>query len=480
MTDVIIFGGTTEGRILAEWLAKRQIRTLVSVATEYGKQTMEPEESLVIHTGRLDLEGMVQLISKEQPKVVLDATHPHAQEVTRLLKRACERLNVSCQRIVRRSEDTETGNVIWVNTAQEAARLVEEDQRAVLLTTGSKELESFTSLPRLCHRIYARVLPDSKVLAACEALGIRGRQLIAMQGPFSVEMNEALLKAVDAGWLVTKESGSSGGFEEKLEAAKRCGVKVVVIRRPQEETGLTVEDAKQLMQTLFELEPERTPRQISLIGMGMGTGRQLTQEALQAIEESDAVLGAPRMLTDLCSLTAGKRTEAIYLGKEIAAWLQENQQYKKVSVIYSGDTGFHSGAASLIRELGQKLQLQVYPGISTVSCLCARFHLSWEKLFLASAHGRDCDVVQLLKEHGRVFLLLGGTATVSGICRCLTKAGMGTTKVFAGVRLGYEDEQLFSGEARSLQEQEMDRLAAVILEWELDQTAERLQKPERS
>lgn len=505
--------------MLAEWLAEQGISVLVSVATEYGRQALKPGTGLAIRTGRLDMDGMEQLLCSKHPRIVLDATHPHAQEVTRLLKQACEHTNVRYERVVRGAENEKTEAAVWVDTAAEAAKVLEEDRRAVLLTTGSKELEAFASVPELRGRIYARVLPDSKVLASCESLGIRGRQLIAMQGPFSVEMNEALLRAVDAGWLVTKESGTSGGFEEKLEAAERCGARAVVIRRPQEEGGLTIDGAKRLMRELFaieqeypameeaehlvmkaghpavepehsvmepecseaearqsEMEPEHKVRRLSLIGMGMGMGSQLTQEAIQALRESGAVLGASRMLEDIRSLTAGKRTEAVYMGKEIAAWLGKNRQYDRIAVVYSGDTGFYSGAASLIQEFetdpeyGRTLQFQVYPGISTVSCLCARFHLSWESLFLASAHGKDCDVVRLLKEHPRVFLLLGGALTVSGVCRSLTEAGLGSTQVFAGTRLGYKEEQLFCGTAKELQAQKTDGLAAVILERRAERT----------
>lgn len=467
MTDVIIFGGTTEGRELAQWLAKKGIAVLVSVATEYGKQVLEQEENLTVHTGRLDFAGMEHLIRQQHPKLVLDATHPHAREVTRNVRQVCEILHMRCQRIVRGEERADTGHVIWVDTPRQAAQLLLEDDQAVLLTTGSKELEIFTSEPKLRGRIYARVLPDSNVLAACEALGIRGRQLIAMQGPFSTEMNCALMKAVEAGWLVTKESGSSGGFEEKMEAAKRCGAKAIVIRRPREEaSGLTVRAVKQMLEEMFDLPPEKEKRILSLIGMGMGTGKQLTQEALQVIRESDAVLGAPRMLQDIQNLIYGKRTAAVYLGKDILAWMQENQQYCRIAAIYSGDTGFHSGAASLVREIEQKeqeIQIKVYPGISTVSCLCARFQLSWENLYLASAHGQKCDPAEILKKHENVFLLLGGTSTVQGVCRRLTEAGLGKTHVFAGARLGYEDEKLLSGTAQSLQNTRTDGLAAVIL-----------------
>lgn len=481
MAEVIIFGGTTEGRELAEWLARRGIFVLVSVATEYGRRVLEaecdrqipePAGGLTVRTGRLDLDGIQALIVQQNPRLVLDATHPHAQEVTRLVRQACDALSIEYERVIRAEETQDSGVAVWADTPMQAAQVLLEDQRPVLLTTGSKELEVFTSVPGLIPRLYARVLPDSRVLAACEALGIRGRQLIAMQGPFSTEMNCALLKAVDAGWLVTKESGRSGGFEEKLEAARLCGVRTVVIRRPGRETGLTVSEAKKLLARHFSLKPEtEAPLALSLIGMGMGTGSQLTKEAMDALRGSDVVLGAFRMLEDVRGLTAGKRTEALYLGRDILAWLEANPQYRRAAVVYSGDTGFHSGAASLLAEIqraGREIHVQVYPGISTVSCLCARFGISWERLAMASAHGQDCDVVELLRAHGRVFLLLGGALTLGGLCEQLAGAGLGRAQIYAGARLGYEDERLLRGTAEQLRGAEFDRLAAVIVEMEND------------
>ncbi len=489
MADIIIFGGTTEGRELARWLVKRGITVLVSVATDYGRLAMEPEKGLSVRSGRLGQAGMEALIRKEQPGLVVDATHPHAQEVTRLVSLVCDTLGVERLRVVRKDEKGEEAGGFWVDTPQQAIQLLLADDRPVLLTTGSKELHLFLEEPRLRSRIYARVLPDSKVIAGCESLGIRGRQLIAMQGPFSVETNCALLHAVDAGWLVTKESGKSGGFEEKLEAAKICGAKTVIIRRPGESSGLTLEAAKRFLARRLEKPDEEIVGRtetvgqgeavLALIGMGMGTGSQLTLEARQMIKTSDAILGAPRMLGDIQNLTEEKMTASLYLGKDIRQWLEDHRDLRRVSVIYSGDTGFYSGARSLLSLFDQGCgawmdsagrRICVYPGISTVSCLCARFGYSWENLYLGSSHGKDCNVIQLMQSHPRIFLLLGGSLTVEGICRELAESGMGDVWVYAGARLGYPDEQLLTGTARELlQEQKaggIDGLAAVILERE--------------
>ena len=112
------------------------------------------------------------------------------------------------------------------------------DEKA-LLTIGSKELSRFTEVTDYRQRLYPRVLPMAEVVRQCTELGFSGNKLICMQGPFSVELNEALLKQTGAKILVTKDSGSAGGFSEKVQAAQNQGAKILVVGRPTKEDGMT-------------------------------------------------------------------------------------------------------------------------------------------------------------------------------------------------------------------------------------------------
>ena len=124
------------------------------------------------------------------------------------------------------------------------AELLKTDAAPVLLTTGSKELASFVEVLGGTERIYARVLPDAQVLKSCKELGIKGRQLIAMQGPFSAEMNYIQLKEFQCSYMVTKDGGDTGGFKEKMQAAKKAGATAVVIDRPKDK-GMSLEQTKE-------------------------------------------------------------------------------------------------------------------------------------------------------------------------------------------------------------------------------------------
>lgn len=300
---VIIFGGTTEGRELARILADRGALVTVSVATELGEEMLRDifseEEPGHFRTlvGRLNVEEMQRIIREFD--ICYDATHPYAVEVTANLREACRKTGTKYIRVIRKeaeraesdrgqggvlqsepdqgsetvlqsktaqsseaarqsatvqnsetdqnmeavqkSEDVQKSDSIRaVQSAANAAEYLLETKGNILLTTGSKELRAYAEIPR--ERLYVRVLPTHDSIAACEAAGIPHRNIIAMFGPFSQRMNEAMLEQYHISYLVTKEAGRNGGFEEKLQAAKRCGVKAIVIRRP-EDSGVTVEEA---------------------------------------------------------------------------------------------------------------------------------------------------------------------------------------------------------------------------------------------
>lgn len=473
MIKTIIFGGTTEGRELAGFCARYQVPALVCVASEYGRRMLPKASGLSIHTGKLDEAGMLRLIREHRPKLVIDATHPYAGLVTDTVSRTCRTLDIPCRRVLREDGSRRSGaGIITVSDAVGAAAFLKNTEGNILLTTGSKDLKLFMQIPDSRERIYARVLPDSSIMAACERLGIKGSRLIGMQGPFSPAMNRAMLEQTGARWLVTKESGEAGGFAEKIQAAQSLGVSVVVIGRPRKEQGISVHAAKKML-VPYGLRP---PCRLHLIGMGMGGGRQLTVEGLEALEQCQVLLGAKRMLADAAPWIGGIPVEPVYRGDAVLSWIREHPEYDSVGVVYSGDTGFYSGSRSLIEAAAaahdSELQLHVCPGISTVSCLCARLQVPWEDVALQSIHGRTADVVELLARHRRVFLLLGGRQPLRPLCRTLIEHGFAGIRMAAGERLGYPDERILKGTPGQLGEAETDTLIAVLLEQEEGGTAE--------
>ncbi len=249
--EVLVFGGTTEGREIAGWLSARgACSVVVSSLTEYGGSLVEGLPNVESLTGRLLPDAMEQLMRDRAFACVVDATHPYAAGVSASIATACGKTSTPLLRVIREGEPE--GPWDAVSDAAEAARLVASRAGNVLLTTGSNDLAIYVAaVDDYQERLYARILPMGKSIANADSLGIPLDHIIAMKGPFSKELNCSLIRQFDIKVLVTKASGKSGGFWEKVEAARECGVELIVIRRPVQEEGLSLEAAKRTLVEAF-------------------------------------------------------------------------------------------------------------------------------------------------------------------------------------------------------------------------------------
>lgn len=244
--ELLLFGGTAEGRLLAEWLRDRGTPVTLCVATEYGGALAPAGGGVTVRTGRMDVSGMEALMDSRPYACAVDATHPYAVEASRNIRAACGAAGLPYRRLIRR--ETERGDG-WLHAASAcaAADLAQSLEGNLLLTTGSKELDAFAR-PGLRERCCPRVLPALDSLRRCLELGFPQRQIICMQGPFSKELNLAMLDTFEIRTLVTKATGAAGGFLEKAEAARARGCNLLVIDRPAEESGLTLEEMKRFLE----------------------------------------------------------------------------------------------------------------------------------------------------------------------------------------------------------------------------------------
>ena len=484
MCRILIFGGTTEGRLLAEYCHQQEIEAYVSVVSGYGADLLPESEYLHVLSGRMAGEAMEGFMKRAAIRAVFDATHPYAAEATRNIKEACGRARVSYLRVTRESAAAENpggdsgkgpaaafaSQVVYVYSVEEAVCYLKDREGDILVTTGSKELAAYTALPGYEERLYVRVLPSCVAISACEDVGIRGKRIIAMQGPFSEEMNRAMMRQLGVRYLVTKEAGAAGGFLEKLSAAEALSVTAVVIGRPLEERdGITLDAAKILLK---EAGTVSAKRKLSLIGTGLGGPGQMTLAAAEALKRCDVLFGARRM-TDAAE-TLGEAASKIlrvpiYGNREILEWLESHPEHKRAGVLYSGDTGFYSGASGMAAVLSDKpycdsYEFTTYPGISSVSYLCAKMGRSWEHVKLISLHGRDCDAAQVIAQNPAVFTLLGGAHTVKELCEQLLRAGLTDVRITAGERLSYADERIVTGTPDQLATMEFTSLAVVLME----------------
>ena len=246
---LLIFGGTTEGRILAAQAVALGIRCTVSVATELGREELAGLSGLHITVGRLNATQIARLA--EGFDLCVDATHPYARIVTEHIRAGCAMAHVPLRRLLRSPGDSR--GVETVPDCPSAARRLAHTTGNILLATGAKELSAFSSLPP--ERLYARVLPTHQALEACEGLGLAHSHILALQGPFTQKMNEAMLEQYQIAWLVTKDGGGPGGFAEKRAAARAAGTALLVVGRPTE-TGETMEEILQMIRQMRKEESE--------------------------------------------------------------------------------------------------------------------------------------------------------------------------------------------------------------------------------
>ena len=194
MYKICVFGGTTEGRELVEFLNAQPCEVTACVATEYGQALLPEAERLTVSARRLPADEIKALLTDRHFDLVIDATHPYAASITKSIARACAETGVERWRLLRGASDAPE-DAVFVESTEKAIEFLDQTEGNILLTTGSKELKAYSQIKDFAERVYARVLPLEDSLVLCREAGVKAAHILAMQGPFSEEMNTALLRA---------------------------------------------------------------------------------------------------------------------------------------------------------------------------------------------------------------------------------------------------------------------------------------------
>lgn len=512
-TAWLVFAGTSEGRQLAGFLKEHQIYAEICVATEYGEELLESETSeyVQVHTGRMDAAEMEHQIRERMSdglKAVIDATHPHAVEVTANIRKACEAAGMRYVRLQRETLDlSEFDHIVSFATCQKAVDWLETQQGNILLTTGLKELPEIAERISDRDRLYARVLPQAEAFTTAERIGLPKKQLICMQGPFSKNLNVTLLQETNASFLLTKESGAAGGFADKVQAAKEAGATCVVIRRPVQESGYSMQEVEQLIlqeegqpETVLETDSDHSKKdkaqktlqnesemkesekpEITLLGIGMGTPETMTLEGFLACEQADCIIGAKRMLEAVqaslknweinrkdseqkpAEIIVQKQMVSMYLSTEIAEYIRTHSEYRHIVIALSGDVGFYSGAKKLTDALAE-YSLHLICGISSGVYFAAKLQTSWDDMLLTSVHGRQMNLLAALKKSRKVFTLASDAKSIRELSELLLTYEMNEVSMSVGTNLSYPEEQITTGTPVDFQNYDSAGVSVVLLE----------------
>ena len=443
MCEICIFAGTTEARRLVELLSTQPVSVTACVATEYGETLLPEGSNVTVRSGRIPVDGIIQMLSDTKFDLVIDATHPYAVSITESVARACAETGTEYLRLLREESD-KVSDFTCVLNAEAAALFLSKTDGNILLTTGSKDLKTYSKVKGFTDRAYARVLPLDASLALCREAGVQPSHILAMQGPFSEDL------------LV--QEGRNAVLAFTVAAARKAGANVLVIGRPKQREGKSF---SQVLDSLDRRFGFRFAQSVKIVGIGPGSRDAMTQEARRAIEEADCLIGARRMLD--AAARGGQKTYAAIAPQEIADFIHAHCEYRQSAVVMSGDTGFFSGTRKLLPLLSD-CEVSVLPGLSSLSCLCAKLQTSYEDVHVVSLHGRAHDITADVRAHARVFALVGGENGVNGLCRTLAESGLGTVTVSVGERLSYEDETITTGMAEELQSKAFAPLSAVLIE----------------
>ena len=447
MKQILIFAGTTEGRTLSEYLSDLKIRHTICVATEYGEIVLKANPMASVHQGRMKREEIKDFLINGNFSAVVDATHPYSEIVTQNVKAAATQAKLLYFRLIREHDQrTDYDKVHYFETSAACAKALERTEGNILLTTGSKELSTYCISEEVKRRFYVRVLPSTESIALCNKQGICGKQIIAMQGPFSTEMNEALLKQYNISCLVTKESGQPGGFTEKLNAAKHIGASVFVIGCPKESDGYSFKELCYALEKFYQISlPVKKQLDITLVGVGMGAKNCLTKEAARAIDEADILLGAQRLIAPYHA----SEKYPYYRAEQIIPYLR-GIHGKKISILFSGDSGFYSGCQSLYNALKKEIRenhldasIRILPGISSVSYLAACIGENYQDAAIYSMHGKELyNLAHRIKTNPKIFLLMSGVKDINLLGKLLVDAGLLACEVIVGYQLSYPEQQI--------------------------------------
>lgn len=202
---------------------------------------------------------------------------------------------------------------------------------------------------------------------------------------------------------------------------------------------------------------------VTLLALGGGDFYSCTWEGIQALKDADIILGAQRLLDSIPKSCTDWRVAGHDPDMLLETILESDVQ--EAVVVYSGDTGFYSGARLLVPLLDREdVEYRVLPGISSVQLLASKLGTPWQDWNLVSAHGVDCNVLAEVMKGKSTCFLTGGRLKPETICQILDNAGLGFLEAVVGSNLTYPDEQLERGTVSQFVDHEFPILSVLLVD----------------
>ncbi len=235
---ILVFGGTSEANIITKALLDNGRKLVLSTATDMGKEGIaghiKDNPNLNIISGTLVLEKIIELLKSKKFKVVVDVTHPFAVQATANIREACEQTRTDYFRLERKPFETENNKLVHkTDSFEQAANSATHLGEKIFLTIGIKNIKPFVkAIEDIKTQLIVRVLANSESKQTCLSHDIENNNIIAEDGPFSFAQNKTHFKNFQADVVVSKDSGTVGGVEEKIKACEELNIPIVLINRP--------------------------------------------------------------------------------------------------------------------------------------------------------------------------------------------------------------------------------------------------------
>ena len=234
---ILLLGGTKDSINIIQHIKKNyEYYILTTTTTEYGAKLANEGGSDDTIARPLPKEELIETIKDYNIDILIDATHPFAEHITKTSVSIANELKIPFIRFERPTTDLkniDTSNIHYVNSFDEAGKLIANDfsKGNVLHFAGANTMEDVLKYVSP-ERFYPRILKVDSSLEKCEKLNVNPDHIIPMTGAASIEENIELIEKYDATVMITKESGEVGGVVEKIKAANQKDVAIIMIQRP--------------------------------------------------------------------------------------------------------------------------------------------------------------------------------------------------------------------------------------------------------
>ena len=259
---ILVFGGTTEGR--------KAVEVLEEGGSPYYYSTKTGEQDLTLHHGQridgaLDAEAMQNFCRENDIRLIVDAAHPFAALLHQTIAEVSDALKIPAIRYERIFPERDA-SLEWLDNYEQ----VPQDIKTLLATTGVQSISKLKPLETKGVKVYYRILNRESSITLAQKQGARMEQLCYFEDPKDVP--------VEADAILLKESGLSGGFQEKVDAAKAKGMRILVLKRPETPAAFKIVHGPYgLRRAVEKLLPEFYP-----LHSGLTTGTCATAAAIAA------------------------------------------------------------------------------------------------------------------------------------------------------------------------------------------------------